>query len=806
MPVPISTTSFADIQNEFGGTIPISLSEYYNASGKFGLGITGIPISGQLSINNFRGKSKIINVNISGSGFTIITTNDNSNFNYIYFTNNSTFIIDNSLSCDIFMIGGGGGAGYNHGSGGGAGAYYYGINKTLNSGTYNIFIGSGGAGGTEPIAPANGGDSYITYNGSSDLTFDSLNVRCKGGGGGGYYKTAIGVAGGCGGGADGWNNIVGANTTYSGGGTNNTGTIGTGFSGGSARQFYSAGELAGGGGGGIGGVGGNASGVEGGNGGNGLVINIIGTEQVFGGGGGAGEWPAYSANPGGLGGGATLTNGTFVKVGGDASRTDGGNGGDAIINTGSGGGGGKAGRGGNGSSGLIVIRYKNNYNKNYPILKEERRYPPKLYDSSTDEVANSGELTGINPTTYYKETITINSYSNGYGIGIYNIYSSSVYRSTNGKKLLFNFNNSDSEGAHWVANTYTQPSGNYNSSSYIKPDYTGDWIIIKLPNSIILNRFVFYLRSGLVSRCPALWKCYGSNDGITFTEILEASNTTTALTSANYSSGFYEKIFTTFSISYLYIGFTIKKLVGGDANAVILNFNELQLFGKDDSFINPTAWYKFDDNTNVGLDSSGNGYHLTNNTNVSLDTTNYIKGTSSSLFNGTNNLRRPYTGNLFSDQSGWSLSFWVYLRKPTGLVSLVSTRLTDGATLRGFNLYINNIGDLSTQVGTDLDANWYYPISITGFLTDGINYKWYHYVLTMKMGEQKFYVNGILIQSNTLNNIPNFQNGSSTFAIGSASYGDFFVQNGFRYDDFRYYGGGRILTQAQVLQLYNGVS
>lgn len=58
MPIPTSTTSFANIQNELGGTIPISLSEYYNVSGKFGFGITGIPTSGQLSVNNFRGKSK----------------------------------------------------------------------------------------------------------------------------------------------------------------------------------------------------------------------------------------------------------------------------------------------------------------------------------------------------------------------------------------------------------------------------------------------------------------------------------------------------------------------------------------------------------------------------------------------------------------------------------------------------------------------------------------------------------------------------------------------------------------------------
>ena len=800
MPVPSTTASFANIQNEFGGTIPISLSEYYNVSGKFGFGISGIPVSGQISVNNFRGKSNIINVNISGTGFFIITSYDNANYNYAYFTNNSTFIIDNLLNCDILIVGGGGGGGGGFGAGGGAGALIYKTNYQLSSGTFTINIGGGGAGGNTTLSSVsqrngtNGNDT--TINNSIGTTI----FKAKGGGGGGAWGGAdVGLNGGSGGGST--NN-------------NNVGTIVTtnipqdadvyGNSGGRAPG-YSSSITAGAGGGGAGGVGGTGSisgNGTGGIGGNGKLITITGNNTYYAGGGGGCIYSTSglgTTGTGGIGGGGNGAIGGVVNGFNGTANTGGGGGGAS-------GPGGSGGIGGTGGSGIIIIRYKNNYNKNYPILKEERRYPPKLYDSSTDEITNTGELTGINPTTYYKETITINPYSNGYGIGTYNIYSSSVYRYQNGKKLLFNFNNSDIEGAHWVANTYTQPSGNYNSSSYIKADYTGDWIILKLTNSIVLNRFVFYLRSGLLSRCPALWKCYGSNDGITFTEILEASNTTTSLTSDNYSSGFYEKIFTSFSISYLYIGFTFNKLVGGDGYASILNFNELQLFGKDDSFINPTAWYKFDDNTNIGLDSSGNGYHLTNNVNVSLDNTNYIKGTSSSLFNGTNNLQRPYTGNLFSDQSGWSIAFWIYLRKPTGLVSLISTRLTDSSTLRGFNWYFNNVGDFAMQIGDDLSYTWYYPLSVSNFITDGTNFKWYHLVLTMKSGEQKLYANGILIASGTDTHLPNFQNGSSTFTIGSAAYGDFFVQSGFRYDDVRYYGGGRILTQAQVLQLYNGVS
>lgn len=52
--------SMLDIQGEFGGSAPISLSEYYSAA-------SGIPVSGTISIRNFYGTSarKTINLNIT---------------------------------------------------------------------------------------------------------------------------------------------------------------------------------------------------------------------------------------------------------------------------------------------------------------------------------------------------------------------------------------------------------------------------------------------------------------------------------------------------------------------------------------------------------------------------------------------------------------------------------------------------------------------------------------------------------------------------------------------------------------------
>ena len=143
------------------------------------------------------------------------------------------------------------------------------------------------------------------------------------------------------------------------------------------------------------------------------------------------------------------------------------------------------------------------------------------------------------------------------------------------RSLLFNHITNDTS-AHWAV-SYT--NGNYLGPNYIVSGYTGEWIIIKLINPIILTKFRFLARPDLPTRTPSLWRCYGSNDGINFEEIKEASNDTTSLTLGNYPSNVYQQLLTTFNIPYLYIGFTIKKLVG---NINILNFAEIELFGKEE--------------------------------------------------------------------------------------------------------------------------------------------------------------------------------------------------------------------------------
>jgi hypothetical protein len=65
MPLPSSgPLSLNDIQTEFGGSNPISLSEYYAGGGLVPSGTTGtygaVPSSGTISIRNFYGTSKVV--------------------------------------------------------------------------------------------------------------------------------------------------------------------------------------------------------------------------------------------------------------------------------------------------------------------------------------------------------------------------------------------------------------------------------------------------------------------------------------------------------------------------------------------------------------------------------------------------------------------------------------------------------------------------------------------------------------------------------------------------------------------------
>jgi prepilin-type N-terminal cleavage/methylation domain-containing protein len=223
--------------------------------------------------------------------------------------------------------GGGGGASNGHAGGGGGGGFRTATGFAV-SGSVTVTVGAGGAGGS----PA--GSDVVGGNGSNSV-FSS--IVSHGGGGGGRYSSAKGSDGGSGGG--------GGDGT--GGQNGGTASSGEGYDGGPGVVTYG-----GGGGGGADQAGYSAN--AGGNshyGGAGKYSSITGTSTPYAGGGGG---TCYSGSPihgqGGVGGGG---------AGGNNNGTAG------TANTGGGGGAGGwtnvAGVGGVGGSGIVVIKYINNY-------------------------------------------------------------------------------------------------------------------------------------------------------------------------------------------------------------------------------------------------------------------------------------------------------------------------------------------------------------------------------------------------------------------------------------------------------------
>jgi hypothetical protein len=290
MTTPTGTISLSDIQTEFGGSNPIGINEYYGSGGLVPSG-QNVPSSGQISFNDLRGKSKSI-----------------------------------SIAIDYLIVAGGGGG---NSGGGGAGGYLNGTNL-LNSGSYTITVGAGGARSTGTTKGVNGTNSV------------ALGLTAIGGGGGGCYSTTpslrTGVSGGSGGGVGGGSNATpvagGAGTTGQGnkGGSQTSGgnmKLGGGGAGAAAADYAYPNFTSATGRGGIGRQWLNGNYYAGGGSAASYSPNQINASSQLGG-GGAGAYPD--------------SNGSYGYQG-----TDGTGGG--------GGGGGFGGGGGRGGNGVVIVRY-----------------------------------------------------------------------------------------------------------------------------------------------------------------------------------------------------------------------------------------------------------------------------------------------------------------------------------------------------------------------------------------------------------------------------------------------------------------
>lgn len=303
LPSSGNAISLGDIQTEFGGSNPISMSEYYRNGAYVTSNNTGVPTSGQISLNQFYG--------------TRFQVQFNSASNTQTFNSSGTWSKPGSGTAAVIQLWGAGGPGGGGnwdwgGSGGGGGAYVLDVMYLSSmSGSYSVTIGSSGgrsrfgslfyagAGASGAYASSNGGGGGGGQNSGSGTTrgtaspnytsqynddtlrsiLDSNNPSLLGQTGGNGSGGSGGRYGGGGGGGNWSPNVSGGGSTYGGGGGGGAGGTGVynryGTSGGSSTY------------GGNGGAGGRAGGGGGANG-----------SQPAGGGGGGAYGSGYSGGKG----------------------------------------------------------------------------------------------------------------------------------------------------------------------------------------------------------------------------------------------------------------------------------------------------------------------------------------------------------------------------------------------------------------------------------------------------------------------------------------------------------------------------
>jgi len=300
--------SLANIQSEFGGSSPISLSEYYRNGAYTTSNNTNVPTSGAISIGNFYGTVKQFNVTITSSQKELNL--------YSYVTGlgwNGTDPIAVTINSGVYL--------WSDNTSVGGLVISSAFNSKLNLTNYGYIIGRGGNGGGY-----NGGPALV--NSASGITLINQSGAFIAGGGGGGRSSGGGGGGGAGGGygSSGW-----APRTTSGGAGGAIGQSG-GNAGDNRFVSGSAGGGAGGGGGGFSATGSGDHDAEGGGGGGRILPGVGGSGTVGGGsntenstggnGGSGGNTGAYGQGNAGGGGG-----------GWGAAASGGGSGGAAISGT-----------------------------------------------------------------------------------------------------------------------------------------------------------------------------------------------------------------------------------------------------------------------------------------------------------------------------------------------------------------------------------------------------------------------------------------------------------------------------------------
>jgi hypothetical protein len=190
------------------------------------------------------------------------------------------------------------------------------------------------------------------------------------------------------------------------------------------------------------------------------------------------------------------------------------------------------------------LQKPNTFTYNIP---EERMYPP-VRNFTTDSSVISGQL---------------------YGNGLYIFTASSYYYPApyeNPHKICNN------ENIGWTTLIPYGTSGQY-SGSFSLGGYNGEWVKIQLPVKIKLSKYIIQRGQYETARSPSIYKIFGSNDDVVWTELHSKS---TGLVASDYISSKYEESIITGNY-YNYFALVVNKTIGQN----YLTVGEWFLYGNE---------------------------------------------------------------------------------------------------------------------------------------------------------------------------------------------------------------------------------
>jgi hypothetical protein len=214
--------------------------------------------------------------------------------------------------------------------------------------------------------------------------------------------------------------------------------------------------------------------------------------------------------------------------------------------------------------------------------------------------------------------------------------------------------------------------------------------------------------------------------------------------------------------------------------------------------------YTFESNTNLGLDTSGQGNNLTNY-NVTIDTTNYKIGNSSIFFSSTNTTQYLMSSStsIFAPNSSFTYALWVKVNTNNAYQDILSCSGLTTAPFGGFKFGIHNLNSVYMYIL--LWNNTSSSIALNYGFNNFVNNTWKHVAFSITYLSSSSQILNVYIDGVNMHTSTGFYYSgiNSNLYIGrnQDTTNSNYLKNA-NVDDVRFWN--RALSENEIKVIYNG--